>query len=127
MSGCSNNLEVEIKALRGSVEKWERVAFQDGRDEAVFDCPLCAKFMYSPGECLRCPIRKKTGRPGCAGTPIDKWDTAFSGDIDLERRISISESADGGYRAGLSAQDAAIEMWSFLIDLLKEKEAKRCE
>lgn len=70
-----------LAALRASIKHWEQ-----NRDvrEPIFagiqakDCPLCDVFLdrhrfkaesFVRDYCGACPIAKKTGQPGCEGTP----------------------------------------------------------
>ena len=63
-----------LKALKGSIRKWERVVTGKGKDEGYWNCPLCIRFM-SEGEkgCGDCPVAEKTGETGCEGSPYQEW------------------------------------------------------
>ena len=64
-----------LVALKKSIKKWEKVVDGSGEDDGSENCALCKRFdaetcvLY--GE--QCPIRKKTRRKGCAGTPFITW------------------------------------------------------
>ncbi len=72
-----------LKALNGSIAKWEAIVTGTGVDAGPSNCPLCLAFRnFSMGgvSCLGCPVRDTTGEDGCAGTPYEKWeDLAESG------------------------------------------------
>ena len=63
-----------LKALRGSIEKWEAIVAGTGEDQGIVNCPLCALF-YRDGcsACSGCPVAKAAGREGCEGTPYIAW------------------------------------------------------
>jgi hypothetical protein len=85
--------EETLHALRGSIEKWERIvagAANNGPD----DCPLCAMFnrLFSLGArtfpgfgCDGCPVKERTGKNGCNDTPYVEFDDAYGdySDSDL--------------------------------------------
>ena len=59
-----------LKALRGSIEKWEKIVAKEGVDRYSNNCPLC----QTCGECDGCPVALKTELPGCSGSPYEEWD-----------------------------------------------------
>lgn len=58
-----------LKALKGSIRKWERIVDGTGSDQGTKNCPLCQLFWS--GDCLGCPIREQTGDPYCLRTPYE--------------------------------------------------------
>ncbi len=67
-----------LKATKGSVRKWERLARGEGLDRANANCPLCKLFYGdpispSPGDCAGCPVMEKTGKQYCVDTPYASW------------------------------------------------------
>lgn len=63
-------------ALRGSVEKWDRIIDGKSDDMGTSNCPLCRKFhsRYNhKNECEGCPVHTKTGLTNCEGTPYPKF------------------------------------------------------
>ena len=67
-----------LKALKGSIRKWEEIVAGTGKDMGIYNCPLCVLFFerdkdYSK-RCIGCPVRKATGEPDCSGSPYDNWD-----------------------------------------------------
>lgn len=70
---------VALKALRGSIEKWEKIVAGTGVDRGCTNCPLCDEFR--DGGCAGCPVKSRTGMRGCEGTPYDAWmsETVFNG------------------------------------------------
>ncbi len=61
-----------LKALRGSIKKWEKIVDGSGADDGPANCPLCQKFFKN--SCDGCPVAKKTESIGCFDTPFDDWD-----------------------------------------------------
>ena len=56
-----------LKALKGSIEKWEAIVAGTGVDSGTINCPLC-KFFCAPTHCSNCPTN-------CTdNTPFRKWD-----------------------------------------------------
>jgi hypothetical protein len=59
-----------LKALRGSIRKWQRIAAGTTMDRGTKNCPLCKEFFDDATyECGGCPVAKKTGLSMCRGTP----------------------------------------------------------
>lgn len=97
-----------LKALRGSIAKWEAVAAGTGVDNGPGNCPLCALFFERPN-CAGCPVAERPGgEPLCGHTPYDDFDRAA-------RRGSCEHGlrAFDDYTKGL----AMAEM-TFLVSLL---------
>lgn len=59
----------QIVAIKGSIEKWERIV--DGTGEDANNCPLCK--MHCSEGCGECPVVKCSGDYGCTDTPYDDW------------------------------------------------------
>ena len=57
----------KIKALEGSVEKWQNIV-DGGLDKGAANCPLCREF-----GCTSCPVMKDTGHRDCDYTPYKDW------------------------------------------------------
>ncbi len=64
-----------LKALKGSIEHWERLASgqrKENENIGVSDCPLCVEFYQK--DCIGCPVMAKTGEECCDSTPFkDAW------------------------------------------------------
>jgi hypothetical protein len=63
-----------LKALHGSIAKWEAIVNGTGIDQGTINCPLCRLYHPShretPGDgCEGCPIRNATGVDFCDDTP----------------------------------------------------------
>lgn len=62
-----------LKALQGSIAKWEAIVAGTGEDDGVDNCPLCLLFHpdKNPGKrnCGGCPVQKATGKAFCNGSP----------------------------------------------------------
>ena len=67
------------KALQLSIEKWEKIVFDDGADEGPMNCELCENYFSAfNGNCSKCPVFHKTGLNNCRLTPYTKWSAHFS-------------------------------------------------
>ena len=60
-----------LKALKGSIKKWEKIVAGTGWEQANWNCPLC---QISDGSCDLCPVKIKTGKDSCEGSPFCGWD-----------------------------------------------------
>lgn len=65
-----------LKALQGSIEKWEAIVAGTGEDKGAKNCPLCQMFHpdYVEPEtfaesCNGCPVKDRTKQDGCNGSP----------------------------------------------------------
>jgi hypothetical protein len=61
-----------LEALKGSIKKWEGIAYEGKKNLASEDCPLCWLFNHYPNairDCKGCPIYNETGQSACQGTP----------------------------------------------------------
>lgn len=66
--------ERTLKALRGSIKKWEDIVAGVGSDNGSNNCPLCAEFYDH--RCTGCPVMESTGRRECINTPYYFWKSA---------------------------------------------------
>jgi hypothetical protein len=67
-----------LKALKGSILKWEKIKAGEGGDRRADNCPLCEMFRNDPNdECSlggdRCPVRIAARRRDCGLTPYVGW------------------------------------------------------
>lgn len=68
-----------LKALKGSIKKWERIVNGSGVDKLQENCALCIyceKHIDRGGSlsvCAGCPIQRYTGRGLCERTPWYRW------------------------------------------------------
>ena len=68
-----------IKALRGSIKKWQAIVDGTGFDGGYMNCPLCKLFNslgVGANRCKGCPVYGKTGMTGCLGTPYIAFEEA---------------------------------------------------
>ena len=102
-----------LKALKGSIVKWQAIVEGTGVDRGPDNCPLCQKFnKFHLGEvgpatlnmCDGCPVATRTGVHGCRETPY----------------VTFEEHEDDGNEEGM--EDAAKRELAFLISLLPEGE-----
>lgn len=63
-----------LKALKGSIEKWESIIKGEDGDLAGNNCPLCKYFsLRCTNFSIKCPVYDKTRRDNCNETPYWKW------------------------------------------------------
>jgi len=60
-----------LKALKGSIKKWEKIVEGTGVDKGEDNCPLCKICGWN---CKDCPV-VMTGeaKEGCRGSPYSDW------------------------------------------------------
>lgn len=64
--------EKTLKALKGSIKKWERIVRRtDAGDKGTDNCPLCT--LFYDDNCAGCPVREFSQVPFCSKTPYEKW------------------------------------------------------
>lgn len=64
----------QMKALDGSIEKWDQIRNRQDIDKGQNNCPLCR--LYNRGKsCKQCVIYLETGKRFCDGTPYQEWIT----------------------------------------------------
>ncbi len=96
-----------LKALNGSIKKWEGIAAGTGKDFGPRNCPLCKMFWKSSDDwisgvsCYGCPVLEATGRHACNATPYQDW-------ADLETNTATTPKA----------KKAALAELNFLKSLL---------
>ena len=109
--------KVQIRALKGSIKKWEKIVDGTGVDRGIYNCPCCDKFHYC--SCINCPIHEFTGYKNCVSTPYDEWNY-----------VKGRDDCGDGIVKGVKSLMAANEELSFLKKLLKlgteKKEKKKC-
>lgn len=71
-----------LKALKGSIEKWEKIVDGTGSDNGGENCQLCQMFLSCDG----CPVAEYTGDIGCHGSPWNKWRDHFKSDFPFYAR-----------------------------------------
>ena len=59
-----------LKALEGSIEKWEKIVAGKELDLGWQNCPLCRRFLACIGGC---PVDIATRGAGCTRTPWTDW------------------------------------------------------
>ena len=61
-----------LRALRGSIAKWQKILDGTGIDRCDLNCPLCEMYGTRP-ECGNCPVKRRVGTSGCVSTPWEGW------------------------------------------------------
>ena len=86
----------QVKALKGSVRKWQRIINDTGVDLGTDNCPCCK--LYYKYNCRGCPIRIVTGQRQCNSTPYDRilgtWELLgkdFSSYSELQKQAAKDE------------------------------------
>ena len=62
-----------LRALKGSIRKWEKIEAGTGVDRGPDNCQLCKLFWKLPSYCASCPVMEKTEQGTCCGSPYDAW------------------------------------------------------
>ena len=88
--------KITLKALRGSIKKWEGIVAGKVVDRGADNCPLCVKFVLKTRTCSGCPVSEKTGAPGCKQSPWERWvcnggGFGFTGDTPFRKRLAQAE------------------------------------
>jgi hypothetical protein len=70
-----------LTALKGSIEKWEKIVAGTGLDKLGDNCPLCKLVGREKSDCssFPCPVYKETKEMDCQGSPYWKWREHYSG------------------------------------------------
>lgn len=63
-----------LKALRGSIRKWQKIVDGTGVDKGCRNCPLCALFYKN--YCVGCPVFIKSEMEHCENTPYPLFTAA---------------------------------------------------
>lgn len=96
-----------LRALKGSIRKWEEIVAGKACDYGSDNCPLCQLFFYTDF-CEGCPVKAKTGEQSCSGSPYDKWCCLLPNEVSLS----------GGYIHTKQSLAAAKAELKFLKSLL---------
>ena len=102
-----------LEALKGSIKKWYKIAYEDGEDIGTDNCPLC-KLFYTDYGCGNCPVAEKTGEWGCRETPYDEWSKHHD---DKPHSFAYPLKAECP-----ECKEIAIKEYEFLKSLLPEGE-----
>lgn len=108
-----------LKALKGSIAKWEAIVAGTGRDAGTKNCPLC-KLFYFKKMCGGCPVFEKTQEPYCSGTPHQELaDLPLMGAYS-SKGIAISDIAENSREHGLELAKAELEFLKSLLPTEQE-------
>ena len=117
-----------LAALRGSIEKWDRIAAQEDVDRGTDNCPLCSIFWGRRGDrgnhCEGCPVFIATGAISCVRTPyINFCHMTSSNGYGYAPKQQQKRRGTRGYYASTPRQIAAARaMADFLRGLLPKEE-----
>ena len=86
-----------LKALKGSIGKWENVVSGTIEDLGTENCSLCSLFHpqnTGKDQCVGCPVYMHTGYSYCVGTPYSRWAklTGGGGRANTPSRIKAAEA-----------------------------------
>lgn len=85
--------EKTLTALRGSIEKWEKIV-DGGRDPGVKGDALCRMFLWNSDtgkeDCMGCPVREETGQPYCEDTPYEDYRATQALHSRKQRRVLMA-------------------------------------
>lgn len=94
-----------LKALQGSIAKWEAIVAGTGEDDGAVNCPLCHLFGDT---CQGCPVMQKTGQFNCGGSPYYKYAGAIHAyGTHSSEAIAAAQSELDFLRGLLPKEDAA--------------------
>lgn len=67
------------EALEGSIRKWQKIVDGTQGCRGATNCELCQVFLNADAKfpCQGCPVRERSGRFGCRGTPYIDWIAEF--------------------------------------------------
>lgn len=84
-----------LKALKGSIAKWEAIVAGTGEDMGTHNCPLCHAF-YKHDDCDGCPVAEETGNGECHGSPYFLWTASFADDepffANTPKRVALAQA-----------------------------------
>lgn len=101
-----------LKALLGSIRKWEKIVSGKGEDKEDENCPLC--IMFLDDECTGCPVKLATAS-GCKDSPYKEWSFHFH----------IDHRGDSKKVICPECKILAIKELKFLISLLPDEAKKK--
>lgn len=111
-----------LRALKGSIRKWQAIVDGHGIDQGGDNCPLCHLFLENADKdyCEGCPVFEKTGKEFCYGTPYhDEW-------LELPIRLTIGSINERRTPEDAEkARAAATAELEFLKSLLPEKKNEK--
>lgn len=117
------------KLFKQVINKWYGIAYRGRIDKQSDNCAFCKKFNLcndchneymlewecdgcykNNNECIGCPVRSKTGKSFCEGTPYERWsDVALDHKEETWLLVGSPES-----------KQAAIAILNFLRELYTE-------
>ena len=106
-----------LRALKGSIKKWEKIVDGTGVDKRGDNCPLCQLFCVRSTHrwCYGCPVYETTRNSNCNETPY--YAVLHSMVYDKEK---------GGFRAkSVKSKILAQKELDFLKSLLPKKGGKK--
>lgn len=91
-----------LKALQGSIKKWEDILAGKMSDQGSNNCPLCQLFVNRQDNCDGCPVQRHTGCDSCGDTPYTKkWAVAGRDAIHSQRDWAMTDDQILAARAEL--------------------------
>jgi len=83
-----------LKALQGSIKKWEGIIVDTAIDKGAINCPLCELFLG--GRCKECPVAKAVNSIYCEDTPYIEYhrhniNVIFYGEEEIDQRKKAAQ------------------------------------
>lgn len=82
-----------LAALRSSIKKWQNIVAGTGEDLGWKNCQLCHRFGHCELNGELCPVRKKSGRVGCLGTPYVIY-KEIEHNTDVDRSVAAQDELE---------------------------------
>lgn len=102
-----------LKALKGSIKKWEKIVAGTGTDKGMDNCPLCH---VNDHNCKKCPVYLITNHTNCSYSPYIAW---------CNHMEKSTQDWDSPWKAiGPKQKALAQAELNFLIALLPTRERK---
>ena len=113
------NWETEVALNRSIHDKWANIVIGKAYDSGTHGCALCELFVNRTGTCTGCPVKAKTKKNYCRGTPYDRWLRAQKEErYQLLGMQALTARYDEHVVIGPKTQAAAIAEYNFLVRLL---------
>lgn len=88
------------EALDISIEKWMQIVDRLNKELLVHQegggatCGLCMLYCFDFRNCSMCPVKIKTGKAGCVGSPYENWiddESLESAEAELEFLLNLKK------------------------------------
>lgn len=107
--------EETLRALEGSITKWDLICQGLGLDRGSYNCPLCQ--LLPACDCEGCPVAQRSKSTSCGRTPYMK--VLLPAGITLPDFILSSEYHDSCFEGDLLIESVENEL-VYLLECLPE-------